>query len=334
VADHFCAHGGYLVSAALWLPDDPHDYHWPVRGPFIGCNRLRCEKCGQTVSVTTGAISRRYACACTRHEAVSAWSVSDPIDPISEERLPWSCAGHAPLALPATVDGVKLDAGTDWQALVRDVFSGAIAPPLPPGADKLRGFIVQRLYHLLAAPAPAAIAQAIADALTDGDPRVRACALIFYDGRPSASGAERLAILMRDRPELFVGVRDPGSQTFTLLDWWLEAIAWRIGSDPLATEQLERRALVAPGVRDRLFVLAAEERPWLLANADGVLDADPTGWSRLLNALHDAAPDELAAVAHRIRNKGLARESEILDWARGNLSPEATARIGAAFAAA
>lgn len=339
MSDHFCANGGYLVSADEWLPDAPYDYHWPARGPIIGCNRLRCRECGQAVAATRTAHGRSYECRCLTHEVLSWASVSDPLDPISERVLPWACSGHPPLTLPATVDGAALSHTTDWSALVRHLATAPTAGP--PGSDKLRGFAVHRLYNLLEPPASRAIADAVASLLDDRDPALRAFALIFFEGNPDAPGGDRLTALMRDRPQLFVGVRDPGSNSFSLWDWLLEAIAWRIrrdGSgrvpDPAALDEVKRRASVAPGVGRCLFVLGEQEPDWLLQHVDGVVSADPGAWKRLLNALSAQSPDRLADAAQRVRNHGAAREAEILDFARNQLSPAAQEQIAAVFRAA
>src|SRR5688572_28031002 len=43
-----CHKGGYLVSPEQFLPDDLTDHGMPAL-PVVGCNRLRCRRCGAWV---------------------------------------------------------------------------------------------------------------------------------------------------------------------------------------------------------------------------------------------------------------------------------------------
>jgi hypothetical protein len=324
---HFCGSDGYLVGPAEWLPDEPFDFHWPITSLIIGCNQLECSRCKTRVKSALAGDARHYSCGCSQLDVMTLQSVQQPLDPITEATLPWRCAGHPPLALPVTLDGVALDDATDWPALARQVFSGARDLHPHPSTRGLRGFWWQRLYNITAGALHGAIARAAAALLLDREPRVRVAAVVFYDNNFDADGADQLAQAARDRPELFIGVKDPDSETFTLWDWMAESLGGRMTRDPLALSVMKDHALAGPGVGRALYPLARQDLAWVLDNAVAILDAAPARWSTLLNALSAAPAEDVVALARMVRQRGLASEAQLLEFAQKNLAVPVSAEI-------
>src|SRR6478736_5878125 len=74
----YCTSNGSVVDGLQWLPTEPFDYSWPG-GPCIGCNRLRCSRCGEQVMATLprNTSLRHYECRCCSHDE-SGHQILDP----------------------------------------------------------------------------------------------------------------------------------------------------------------------------------------------------------------------------------------------------------------
>jgi hypothetical protein len=352
-----CIGGGFLVATDGWLPTAAFDRHWAALAPQIGCNHLHCSSCDcdvrqasgfagdgglspQSVYDFLGGVTpadgktpprhpegrgRLYACRCHVAHVYSTHAVTEPFDPMSGDTAPWSCAGHPPLELPATVEGVALDDASNWAAFARGVFSGAQAPVVDPAVRYVEGFFVQRIYNALIGAPAGALARAVANLLTDGEPLVRLAAIRFFQLNPEAAGGERLVAAIRDHAALFVGVRDPNATTATLWDSLVEALDWRMRNDPEALEQVKARALVAPGIGRVLYSLAWQHPDWVIAHASDILAAAPSEWGTLLNALSQQPAARLAALA--IVAAKYASATDILAFSSQHLPPDAQAAI-------
>lgn len=136
----YCARGGLLVGRDPVGPT-PYDFDWRPAYTVIGCSHLRCTACDSAV-VHALTDQRTYSCSCTRLEVSTPLRVNDP----EEGPLAWVCAGHAPLALPAVLDGVAISADT-LLPVVTLILGGQLI-----GTPELAGFWLARLHALLPDP--------------------------------------------------------------------------------------------------------------------------------------------------------------------------------------
>jgi len=189
----FCLPGPELVGARGWLPPEPFEYGWTSG---VGCNRLRCLRCGGEVrwEVLPDAVSRRYACACRGYEVSEIIQIQGYEDyhymyPAIGQPHPylgdWRCAGHPDLALPAVLDGLPIAAATDWAAVAR---AAILNPPFrPPGVD-LHPVWLLRTYRLLGDdPVRHDLAGAVAACLDSADARLVTGAHQFFRQEPEAT---------------------------------------------------------------------------------------------------------------------------------------------------
>src|SRR5262245_31290786 len=142
----FCHRYPELVGPRHWLPPEPFEFGWTSP---VGCNNLRCERCGSPVRAEVTGEGRHYACACQRHDETGVFQIggeSDDLYPLTLTE--WVCAGHPDLRLPATLDGVRLDAATDWDAVA---VTAVLTPPFTPPRVELWQAWLTRLYRLLGA---------------------------------------------------------------------------------------------------------------------------------------------------------------------------------------
>lgn len=202
---HLCMDGGWVVEPESPIGEQPFDFFYP-RGPVLGCSALVCQLCGQRVRNRVEAGARVYECACGPDAVVIARPVREGNDLIP--RPAWRCAGHVPLGLPATIDGVTVARGV-LAGIVLESLRGDW-PPACPVYARPPGLWALRLYHALDdATAGLEIAAAATSAVLDADAHVRRGAIEVVRRIPNAPGVERLVDAAR-RPELFVGVRTPG----------------------------------------------------------------------------------------------------------------------------
>jgi hypothetical protein len=188
----FCLPRPELVGAHGWLPPEPFEYGWTSG---VGCNRLRCVRCGGEVrgDVLPDALNRRYQCACRGYDVSEVILIQDYDDyhymyPAIGQPHPylgdWQCTGHPDLVLPAVLDGLPVAAATDWAALVR---TAVLAPPFrPPGLDLNPEWLL-RIYRLLGDhPARHDLARAVAASLDSDDARLVTAARQFFLYEPKA----------------------------------------------------------------------------------------------------------------------------------------------------
>jgi hypothetical protein len=333
-----CNAGGYCVSANEWLPVEAFDFDWVQLSPIIGCNRLRCGKCGIDVRsmlgfelppdlqateeevyalVDAGDSSRFtkspkcriYAC---RHFSTVARSFfrAQPENDYAPY-TPWGCGGHPGLSLPAVLEGVAIDPHTDWGKLARQSFAGTLGVSLHPSVDREPGFWLMRLYRLLAEqPVAPKIAHAAADAVLDPDPRVRLGAIVFFRLGWNAPGAERMAPALRDHPALFADILVDGDP-ITLERQLLHMLSYRIAnhvSDTVAIE-LMRAALSRKfeplGLEQSLYSMAEVDQKWLLEHGDQIVAAMPELWDPMQHALTSAGASKGALAELQMRVNAL-----------------------------
>jgi hypothetical protein len=325
-----CSAGGWIVSNSEWLPAEPFDYAWPSGGIIVGCNQLKCTVCGEHVDIQSDESGRNYRCKCETWHAVYALQATDPLDPISERTLNWRCQGHPLIQPPATVDGIQIDANTNWKELAREIFSGARDLFPHPKTRNLPAFWMNRVRAEMPERDAEAVSLGVSELLTDPDPRVRSCVLGFFDQAHYAPGVERVVDAARDHLDLFLDVPDPfGGTLFMLLNAVLVSQMSRNG---LAMQLLKEFALRPPGLGMQIYRLQMKEPAWFVAHAEKILEANPGKWEGVLNAIGNEPSDRLVQLAQTIRGRGFATVEQINAAATQHLSVPKAAAIKAALA--
>ncbi len=317
-----------LVGADYWLPVEPFEVSWAVA---VGCNNLRCPDCGEAVRSDgpPGRTVRRYWCACRQHlETWTYWVGGEPAD-LYPEKLGWYCDGHPNLTLPVVLDGVPLNAGTDWGAVVA---AAVLEEPFhPPGIDLRQAWLV-RLYHLLPRERPA-LSAAITGLLYATDPRLVSGALDFFTTERKAPGAERVTDMVTSRRGWLAETPDPRTPSVPLLDDAVLLLHTRLLDTGRATDRpalalAKELALSGVGPDDTAGTLLEHDPKWLWANARSLIHANPD-WAedlaylatqqrasmrpRLLRDLATVAPDAARkAVTERIPEPERQRLLELL----------------------
>ncbi len=303
-----CRAGGVLVGPEQIFGPTPHDYAWPLADVPIGCNRLRCRKCGELVRsgnkfgpgpefntrwlealrapdwnalaasgvLKHDSIYRLYVCGCLQHaetlyryiEEEEAWQVVDPPPP-------WRCDGHPRLALPADVDGIAIGPATDFAALV----SRAFAETLPREVTGVFGdHWLSRLFHLIKHdPAGEKLSRAVLAELTaSSDPSVRVEALDFFRRNPSAPGAGELLALGRAQRDRFAGVVNPKAPETDLLYFLLQALACQIDEGDRAPLEFLQEQMLEPGPKPGYLVdvLKRHAPDWIQKHRGQILAAN------------------------------------------------------------
>lgn len=307
----YCSEGGILVGAAGSVPADPAEHAWPKAQVLVGCNRLRCERCGQAVvqqpgfaataataralaelhaaaswepfaaggAVVRQAESRLYLCGCTSHSE-RAWSpVVD--DPEGRPGGPasWRCDGH-----PARA------AMEEARALVHAGFGEGGEPAA-----------VDRRWGVAEAAERAALGGAVLEQLTSPESARRMRALGFFLRNPAAPEAAQVAATVQARRELFEGVADPFGARPSVAAFALEVLAARLALRPPAADAEEVRQVVHAALVDgaevlpRVFaLLGTHDQPWLHEHAVTLVAA--------IASEHRTA--RAGAVAHALRGLG------------------------------
>jgi len=182
-----CPCSGYQVGAQREVPEDPTDL--AVEGlPIIGCNRLRCLRCGVPVrnSVSPEALRadpgpRVYSCDCRtwREYGVQALEDDDPETFRASPDVPWECEGHPAIVPPHDIDGGFAGSQAELVTLARRAVHGEY-PPRTRSADTAKGDWLVRFRARLHPANAAAVTSAVTDYLDDPDPHTRARALHFF----------------------------------------------------------------------------------------------------------------------------------------------------------
>jgi hypothetical protein len=209
----FCGPFPQLVGARFWLPTEPFEFGW---ADLVGCNALRCTCCGEPVrsEVLPDGERRRYACGCHRRDTVWRYRIGAESEDLYPAFTDWACGGHPDFELPAVLDGVELDAATDWDALVAEA---ALRPPFEPPGAELYALWITRLYRLLGAERTV-LSQAVAGLLSAEDPRLVRAAYDFFTNERKATGAELLAGSVAGRREWLNTTPDPRQPSSSLLN--------------------------------------------------------------------------------------------------------------------
>lgn len=262
----FCRRYPELVGPRYWLPPEPFEFGWTTR---VGCNNLRCERCGSPVRAEVTGERRHYACACQEHDETGVFLIDgEPDDLYPPILTDWVCAGHPDLLLPATVDGVRLDAATDWDTVAAEA---VLDPPFTPPLVELHAAWPTRLYRLLGAER-VQLSHAVARLLAAEDPRLVRGAYHFFFNEPSAEGAESLAPSVVARRDWLGSVPELLDQAAVLLHERLRLVDEAGGPvDRTALDAAQELALAGIGPSHTPLALPPE---WLLAHAKQLAGAN------------------------------------------------------------
>jgi len=307
----YCRTDGALVPAAGSI--SPHAFDFVYSGAPLkwGCNHLRCGTCGERLRefggwastvdsndarllalfqhgdieaaardgiVARDRTARLYLCRCLSWAIVATTPLDEPPDEYT--RLPpWRCAGHTRLALPARLDGVAIDAASDWDAIARRALSGALATE-EAGAAPWGSEWLNRVRALVE-PDPLAerIVAAALGCASDDDPRTAVAALLFFSANPARAELDALISVYRKDRARFDGRENPGAAGHALTWWLLQAVGQRILAGAATAETLgfAREAALATGDKPGLLLHALEERDgaWVAAERDALRAANP-----------------------------------------------------------
>jgi hypothetical protein len=244
---------------------------------------MRCERCREPVrsEVLPDGVRRRYGCACQQKDVAWSYQIGGESDDLYPEFTGWVCEGHPDLLLPATLDGVRMDADTRWDTAAADAI---LRPPFqPPGVDLHVVWLV-RLYRLLGAERPL-LSKAVAGLLDAKDPRLVRGALDFFLTERSAPGVERITDVLTERRRWLSATPDPRYPSCSLLhtaadllyERLLDAAHARVPADRRALEVSEELALAGIGPTDAPLAFSSHDPKWLWAHAESLIRANE-GW--------------------------------------------------------
>ena len=285
-----------LVGAQYWLPTEPFEYGW---APLVGCNRLRCGRCGQPVQmhVLDDGVRRHYECSCQKRDEIWRCRLDeDDSGELTGRPLGWSCDGHPDFDLPARLDGVALADDGDWMAVAR---MGLAQPPFrPPHVERAAPWIT-RLYRLLASEiARQRLGEAVAVLVGDPDVTLVAGALDFFINEPAAAGAERLATQIPARRVWLNATRHPERPGSSLLETAALALHQRLVIVDDDRRLVDRRALalaedlalggIGPGSVPYTF--HKHDPDWLWDHADALVRANDDWLGRITQLSANASP--------------------------------------------
>ena len=280
-----CPDDGYMVGAQREIPEDPTDL--AVAGlPIIGCNRLRCLRCGVSVkdSVSPEAKladsgTRVYSCDCRKwsENGVQALEDDDWETFRTSPDVPWECEGHPAIVLPHDIDGAVVGSQAELVTLAQRAVRGEF-PPRTRAADAAKGDWLVRFRARLNPGDAAAVTSAVVEGLDDPDPHSRARALHFFTHVAHHPARERLLALLAN-------------------GWTLEETAWRVlaplvGEAGPAREFARAEALAGRGSGELFRTLAAGDPEWFLANGREMALATPPRAEELYNSFAQV-PDEI-----------------------------------------
>jgi hypothetical protein len=312
-----CPVAGALVGPKYWLPTEPFDYGWGS----IGCDQLRCGKCGQQVQTRLDAprFCRHYECACQSRDEYGYHVIGSDAGHDHEFRTAWHCAGHPQLSLPLSLDGIAIAAVGPFSSIVSQTLAH---PPFVAPGFRSSSFWVQRLYRLLPAESQqAAVGQAVAAQLASRDAPTARAAIDFFSDIPAAPGGEHVAAVAdRDRDRLRA-TPDPVSQGSSLFDSMLEAINARLvllnGGVPIDQAALDvaRRALLSGEAGDAtVFRIAKIDATWYCEHAADIVRARPADIEYALEALTSVPAAGRALALQNIQHIGKAAARAVTSW--------------------
>jgi len=315
---NICENDGYLVGAQAELPSDPTDFMWIGREPTVGCNRLRCAGCGETVRQNPGwlvrsdelLVDRRaridelrrredwdgltyvrrddtyriYVCRCGYESEDFREPLAHPEadDGPGRRWIQFRCAGHPGVALPFVIDGVTLSTVDEVVAAARRGFAGW--RPEPMGAAEVRGTWTSRLHGRAQRTELASrIERLTVECFSDGDERIRAGALRFLRRHRNLDG-DRVAVSWA-----LDGPSDPSPLVRRELANTVAAV-WEYGlvEDARIGRYVLANAVYGEVVEHAVDALAVRERTLLRDSAETIVRATPSSAPKILRRVFEA----------------------------------------------
>jgi len=293
-----CHLRGHVGGADIWYPDTGWDLDVGALHPRVACTRLSCEACGAEVhhlvgfelgaglhirgpgrrggepldsalELVSNPYSRVYACGCTSYATVRTESLLPVGDDEQVHELPWACAGHPGLTLPAEVDGVALTTSTDWSRLIADALAGRIPVAWrPPGILHERHpavWLARIVAHLTDRALAQRISREVASHLLSPDLRVRRAAINFYRHCSGAPGSEKLGEALTGHLSLFEGERVTGARR-DLASELRECIVVQLATHPtdVLEELVKGELLAGRGTTAFLLLTSRLDPAWLV----------------------------------------------------------------------
>lgn len=326
--DRRCARGGLLVGPPSRIPEDPVERWTPALYETIGCSQLRCERCGAVVrSDLANPPNRLYLCRCMN--ALEAGARALDADASGDDpALPWRCDGHPPQSVPFTLDGVRIDATTDFDALARKNFGGWAPPGATPYEQQTRGAWLNRLEgRLHGHPVGDALDRAAIALLDPANPALFGEALDFLMRAPSDAAARRILALWDDEKDGRLKAMHPAAKQGESFAAYVAIAIGRLARRGIDVGDRLREAAVRPAGSTILADVAALDGEWAAKNA---ADIARGGAVRrpidVLFPLHAEAPDLAAIGLRKLAADGLVTRAEAADFARSLLPTNAALR--------
>jgi len=226
-------------------------------------------------------------------------------EPVTEDpSLPWRLAGLPLPEVPMTVDGLLIDDGIDFDALLARVAEGWLPSEVLPCYRSLPVAWICDLYlRLNGLPAATGLALAVERSVAAASDSQRGAALWFYRRIPHAQGRQSVLEIVRlrgiDEAVRVSRVRYGGD------GWLLVApidvlVAILDGSEldsrGVAALELCGKALLTPTSyceESHLEAMARYDPGWLARNASAVVRACPSRLNPLLSRLYLAGRNDL-----------------------------------------
>ena len=298
-----CGFKGYLVDASGVIPDDPTDLgvEWL---PIIGCSHLWCARCKVQVRNSISGSSRLYECNCEKWtESFHHPLFTEDPEPERDPTMPWACAGHPPVELPRTVDGVEIRDDSELATITNRVLDGWH----PPGAraeDQPQVSWLRRLYVRLASTHHHVVTDVAHARIGDFDPSVRGRAIAVFSVVGNAAALERLLPLVEKPRGLYAGASDPitAIRNETLEDSIWRALAVVARKSP--TKELVRAAGLTSGRGSRALydVLSETDPDWVIENVEALALATPARVDQLCGSFAAFPPGKpIKATRERAR---------------------------------
>ncbi len=231
---NLCQSSGLLASSRVTRSKDEREFYGAGRLDLTACNNLICQRCGQPVRAVddrepsrddlepdelyeqsnwarsadlrpSQVPSRHYGCQCFQATVTASLLIAEANQREDLLTIPWSCDGHPPFGERADLDGVAIDAETDFDRLLRRCLSAEIPPNAPEEWSRHPAIWLCRLHSRLnGSPLQSSLGGALTKAIATSDDLVELTELLtFYLQHPFAPGAEGLQQSLIEHPERF-----------------------------------------------------------------------------------------------------------------------------------
>ena len=346
---NFCQGRGLLTNRRTPIPEDQDDFYGQGRLDLVPCSHLVCGACGEVVRSIDGrtvppqsAVGpiygveslrrtdllhdtdlpvRAYLCRCTAANVVMDTLVKSLVEDDEGPAMPWSCAGHPTVRGRLVLDGVVIDEAADIEAIVFEALDGR-----PPGGPDrpwaTHGAIwVLRLFgRLQGTPLAERVGESVSRAARSDSVAARSEAMTFYLQNPFGPGSAEVVAALRERPELFAGVRSPDAAPGESLEFQLlRILGMRLELDRDAGRAIEGAALPllraaswrADLAGATLPTLSVVDLPWVLRERLAIARASKDNAMAVAIWVGIHAPEREAETHALLLAEGLLDEDDL-----------------------